>query len=310
MRVRVRKLVLFGGLAGIVAFLLPNKPQAPAPAVGDTASSEKSSPSDSLKVPDRNGLARARGELFGAPPPPPQRAAAPVMAAPTPVAPPVPYRFAGKVRKGAEEEVLITKGDIVFAVKVGDTLDGTYRVESIDAERIELLYLPLGTKDRILVSSALDGVLPPAPLAAVPVQLQTQSAEGGPARLRWEGPDKVVAGAAFSVTLRVNTKEALRAAPMQLRFEPGVLEPLQVRPGKFFGQGNFTYRVNPEGSIFVGATSTAAAPGSDAELVVVTFKPIKRGVTAELSMSALSLQGAAGRAIAHEQLSTFRTSIQ
>jgi hypothetical protein len=314
---RVRKLVLFGGLAGIVAFLSLDRPQAPAPAVGTAASSEKSSPPDSLKVPDRNGLTRARGELFGAPPPPPQ-AAAPMTVVPTPVAPPVPYRFAGKVRKGAEEEVLITKGDIVFAVKVGDTLDGSYRVESIDAERIELLYLPLGTKDRILVSSALDGA--PASLAAATPQLQiqtptpAQTAEAGPARLRWEGPDKVAAGAAFSVTLRVNTKEALRAAPMQLRFEPGVLEPVQVRPGKFFGQGNFTYRVNPEGSIFVGASSGSAAPavspGGDAELLVVTFRPIKRGATAELSMSALSLQGAAGRAIAHEQPSTFRTSIQ
>ena len=303
---RLRKLVLLGGLAGIVAFLLLDNPQAPTRLV-ETSSPEKSSSADSLKVPDRQGLTRARGELFGAPPPPP-RASAPVVIAQVPVAPPVPYRFAGKVRKGGEEEVLITKGDIVFAVKVGDTLEGMYRVESIGADRIEFIYLPLGTKDRIVVSSALDGD------AAVPrpLQMQTQSqpAEGGPARLRWEGPDKVVAGAAFKVTLRVNTKEALRAAPMQLRFEPGVLEPLQVRPGKFFGKGSFTYRVNPDGSIFVGATSPAATPGADAELIVVTFKPIKRGATAELRMSALSLQGAAGRAIAHEQVGAFRTSIQ
>jgi hypothetical protein len=120
----------------------------------------------------------------------------------------------------------------------------------------------------------------------------------------------VQAGASFTVSLRVNTQEPLHAAPMQLRFEPGVLEPVAVRPGSFFGQGNFSYRVSPEGSIFVGATSPAAAPGADAELVIVTFRPIKRGAVAELSMSALSLQGAAGRAIAHEQPSAFRTSIQ
>ncbi|MGH8706261.1 MAG: cohesin domain-containing protein, partial [Burkholderiales bacterium] len=250
----------------------------------------------------------------GAPPPPPQPAAA-AASAPAPVAPPVPYRFAGKVRKGAEEEVLISKGDLVFAIKIGDTLDGMYRVESIGADRIELLYLPLGTRDRIVVSSTLDGERAAAPVAAAPVPAPAQAspapvADGRPAQLRWEGPERVQAGASFSVALRVNTKEALRAAPMQLRFEPGVLEPVNVRPGKFFGQGNFSYRVNPEGSIFVGATSPAAAPGSDAELLVVTFRPIKRGATAELSMSALSLQGAAGRAIAHEQLAAFRTAIQ
>jgi hypothetical protein len=89
-----------------------------------------------------------------------------------------------------------------------------------------------------------------------------------------------------------------------------VLQAVNVRPGKFFGQGSFTYRVNAEGSIFVGASSPAAAAGDNAELVVVTFRPIKRGITAELSMSALSLQGASGRAIAHKQLGAFRTSIQ
>jgi hypothetical protein len=89
-----------------------------------------------------------------------------------------------------------------------------------------------------------------------------------------------------------------------------VLEALTVRPGKFFGQGSFSYRVNPEGSIFVGATSQSGAPAADAELVVVTFRPIKRGTTAELSMGSLNLQGLAGRAIAHEQPGAFRTAIQ
>jgi hypothetical protein len=120
----------------------------------------------------------------------------------------------------------------------------------------------------------------------------------------------VQAGASFNVALRVDTKEPLRAAPMQLRFEPGVLEAVSVRPGKFFGQGSFSYRVSPDGAIFVGATSAAPAPGADAELVVVTLRPIKRGATAELSMSALSLQGSAGRTIAHDQPQAFRTAIQ
>jgi hypothetical protein len=316
MRASLRKLVLFGALAGIVAFLLLDNPQE-APGVANVPSAVGESPrsvssDNSLQFPERRGLAKARGELFGSPPPPP-KAAPVVVAAPTPVAPPVPYRFAGKVRKGSEEEVLLSKGDLVFAIKVGDTLDGMYRVESIGADRIELLYLPLGTTERITVSSTLDVDTAPARVAAAapaPAQPQPQPvADGKPAQLRWEGPQSVQAGASFSVALRVSTKEALRAAPMQLRFAPDVLEPVNVRPGKFFGQGNFSYRVNPEGSIFVGATSPAAAPGSDAELLVVTFRPIKRGATAELTMSALSLQGAAGRAIAHEQPSAFRTAI-
>ena len=302
MWLRSRKLILFVGLAALGLLVVLHKPQREAAAPEKTA---QPAPTDSLKVPERQGLERARGELFGAPPAP--RPAAGPATTPAPIAPPLPYRFAGKVLRGGEEEVLITKGDIVFAIKVGDTLDGMYRVESIGADRIELIYLPLGTKERITVSSSLDAERPS--LAASPA-VSTTISDAKPAQLRWEGPDKVVAGSAFSVTLRVNTKEALRAAPMQLRFQPGVLEPLQVRPGKFFGEGNFTYRVNPDGTIFVGAVSSAAAPGSDAELVVVTFKPIKRGATAELTMGALSLQGAAGRAIAHEQVAAFRAAIQ
>jgi len=313
MRARLRKLVLFGALAGIVAFLLFDKPQKPlgvASVPSAVNESPRNAPSDNaLQLPDRRGLERARGELFGAPPAPP-KATPTVVVAPTPVAPPMPYRFAGKVRKGAEEEVLLSKGDLVFAIKVGDTLDGMYRVESIGADRIELLYLPLGTPERIMVSSTLDVDAAPTRIAAAPAQPEPLPVtDGKPAQLRWEGPQSVQAGASFSVALRVNTTEALRAAPMQLRFEPGVLEAVNVRPGKFFGQGNFSYRVNPEGSIFIGATSASPAPGSDAELLIVTFRPIKRGATAELSMSALSLQGAAGRAIAHEQPSAFRTAI-
>jgi hypothetical protein len=314
MRAGVRKLLLFGALAGVVGFLALDRPPergnvAPgAPAVG----AERAKSADSLQLPERGGLARVRGELFGAPPLPPLAKAGPAPVAAAPVAPPVPYRFAGKVFNGAEAEVLISKGDLVFPVKVGDLLDGLYRVESIGADGIELLYVPLGTKDRITGSSVLDAsnvtvAAAPAP-AAEPAAMQ--KGDGKPAQLRWEGPERVQAGASFSVALRVSSRDELRAAPMQLRFEPDVLEAVDVRPGKFFGQGsNFSYRVSPEGSIFVGASSRPAAPGADAELVIVTFRPLRRG-TAELSMSALSLQGAAGRAISHERVTSFRTAIQ
>jgi hypothetical protein len=43
---------------------------------------------------------------------------------------------------------------------------------------------------------------------------------------------------------------------------------------------------------------------------VVTFRPIKAGATAEVGLSSLALQGAAGRAIAYDQISAFRTAIQ
>jgi Cohesin domain len=328
MTVRVQKSLLWGSLAAVAAYVLLDEPaRQPGLALAQSPNTEsrapKAPPAERLDLPDRRGLSGAQGELFAAPPPPAPKSVAkkaqppaPVPAAP--VAPPMPYRFAGKIINGSEQELFVAKGDSVIPVKVGDTLDGLYKVESISAERIEIVYLPLGTRDRIAVSSALDAEPTQAPLAAAPAPTpaapNTASASaatnGGPAQLRWEGPDRVAAGESFTVTLRVSTSELLRAAPMQLRFAPDVLQPVNVQPGKFFGQGNFTYRVNSDGSIFVGASSPAAAAGDDAELVVVTFRPIKGGTTAELRMGALNLQGASGRAIAHEQPSAFRTAIQ
>jgi hypothetical protein len=322
MKPSVRKLLLIGAVAATVALV------AYEPARDDTPKSEpreSAAPasvasgkgSEGLQVPERRALGQVRGELFGAPPapPPPQPAASAPGAPAVAVAPPVPYRFAGRVRKGADEEFLLSKGDLIFPVKEGDTLDGTYRVVAVKAEGIELIYLPLGTTERIIVSSVLDVERPaavaassPSPVPA-PFKSPAPVADGKPAQLRWEGPARVQAGASFSVALRLSSQEPLRATPMQLRYPHGVLEPLEVRPGKFIGKGAFSYRVS-EGSIFVGALAPSTAPGADAELLVVTFRPLKQGATAELSMTALSLQGLAGRAIAHEQPAAFRAAIQ
>ena len=65
--------------------------------------------------------------------------------------------------------------------------------------------------------------------------------------------------------------------------------------------------MNPNGSIFVGANAGDAAP-TDADFVVVTFRPLRSG-NAELRLSAVALQGAAGRAIAHESPAAFHTAI-
>lgn len=302
---RLRKLLLFGVLAVVVGLALYDRPRTPTEVVaaqGGVASTRQRS--DALQLPDARTLGKVRGELFGAPPPPPKPVAAAPTVAPAPVAPPNPYRFAGKVVRGGEEQVLLSKGDLVFSVKAGDTVDGTYKVESVGSEAIEFTYLPLGTRDRVAVASVLDV----APAAAAPAA--DHAVAHGPAQLRWDGPAKVQAGTSFTVALRVSTKEVLHAAPMQLRFEPGVLEAVNVRPGKFFNDGLFSYRVNPAGSIFVGAVSKPLPPGADAELVVVTFKPLKPGVTAELDMSSLSLQGAEGRTIPHERVAAFRAAIQ
>ena len=251
---------------------------------------------------------------------------------PAPVAPPLPFRFAGQLQQDSGVQVLLAKGDEVFPVKEGETLEGQYKVESVTDTEVRLLHLasgvqqtmqfgpPLKEREAIAragasgvqavpapVSGALGQPAPPPSKAAA-----ADSAPKGPAQLRWEGPQSARAGNSFSVALRVTSGEQIRSAPMQLRFDPALLESVSVRPGKYFGaaaNGNFGYRVNSDGSIYVGVSNQAGSPAADAELLVLTFKPIRSGAAAEISVASLNLQGAAGRAIAYSSVTPFKTTI-
>jgi hypothetical protein len=131
------------------------------------------------------------------------------------------------------------------------------------------------------------------------------------AKLAWGGPPQVKLGTRFEVTLRVNSEQPLHAWPMQLRFDPQHFEVVTVKPGRLPGGAdpNFSYRVNPDGSIFVGASTQGGAPAADAELLALTLLPVKTAPAAELSIASVNLQGAAGRPIPHDRIATFRTAI-
>ena len=134
MKAQLRKLLLVGAVIAVVAMVAYE----PARESAKGAVSEAQAPAGAMRadaapvlvVPEKRSLGKASGELFGAPPaPPPPKPV--VAAAPAPVvavAPPLPYRFAGRVRKGTEEEILVSKGELIIPVRPGDELDGTYRV--------------------------------------------------------------------------------------------------------------------------------------------------------------------------------------
>jgi hypothetical protein len=299
-----------------------------------------------LTLPERSPLGGSRTGLFSSHSwqPPALKSTAVLPSAPT--APSMPYRYAGKLVQGGQHSVLLADGDRVFPIKEGDTLDGAYRVEAIGESQITLMYLPLKHKESIPVfssllpaggaasgasSAAAEGKAPvpssiaavtqgtasaetiqaPAPPAGGPAPSAAQTAESGPARLLWAGPQHVKLGARFEVALKVTSGQPLQAAPMQLRFDPSQLEFVTARPGKFFGGGDrdFSYRAGPDGSIFVGASSQKAAAAADAELLILTFRPVKAAPAAELSVSSLNLQGAAGRPIAFGPPEAFKTAI-
>jgi hypothetical protein len=67
----------------------------------------------------------------------------------------MPYRYAGKVVQGGRQSVLLAKGDMLFPITEGETLDGAYRVESIGEAQVTLTYLPLALEERIPRDSSL-----------------------------------------------------------------------------------------------------------------------------------------------------------
>jgi hypothetical protein len=266
----------------------------------------------SFTVPSREGLSRPRGDLFAsnAPPvrvAPPKKQSVQEAAPPPPPAPPaMPYRVAGQVVHEGPPRIVLARDNRVYLVAEGDLLDGGYRVESIGADGVTLVYTPLDARQHLPAASALAVERAPVRAAAPAVAPRTQADAGRPAQLRWDGPARVQAGSEFEVALKITSDRPVRSSPLQLSYDAKVLEPVAVRAGEFYAEGSFTYRVNP-GSIFVGASGRGEVP-ADAEFVVVTFKPIRPGATAELSLSSLVLQGAAG-ALLHEPLAAFRTSI-
>ena len=84
----------------------------------------------------------------------------------------MPYRYVGKLVQGEKQSVLLAKGDMLFPVNEGETLDGAYRVESVGETQVTLMYLPLALEERIPLDSSL-------PVAAAATRLDSAAAAGG-----------------------------------------------------------------------------------------------------------------------------------
>lgn len=86
--------------------------------------------------------------------PPPRPVARPKPPPPPPAAPPPPPQppaltlvYLGQLEVQGEDTVYyLAQGDRVFAVSVGDTINGVYRVLPPEGRAIALLYLPLNIK--------------------------------------------------------------------------------------------------------------------------------------------------------------------
>jgi len=316
-----RILVVLAGAAaaGVGAFVFAPAQLSSVSEPGAPAAAQKTERSSGFlaALPARDAIGKPEGELFG------PRSWAPVLAAaaaravveapPKPTAPQFPYKIAGVVNADDGTRVVLAKGDRVFEVSVGQTLDEGFRLESVSEHALKFVYVPLSeTQEMPVIGLGLD-LAPVRNIVAAVAQANatTPAAAGGSpagaAQLRFEGPQQVRAGTNFDVALKLTSTQAVRAMPLQLTYDAKLLQPVAVRAGDLFADGNFTYRVNSNGSIFVGASGSGRV-ASNTDSLIVTFRPIASGA-AELKVSSLLLQSAAGGTIAHEPPAAFRAAI-
>lgn len=76
----------------------------------------------------------------------------PVIVEPSqPVAPPLPFTYLGKMTEEGQITVYVAKPGRNYALRGGEIIDGMYKVQSIDAQKIIFNYIPLSS-EQILVT--------------------------------------------------------------------------------------------------------------------------------------------------------------
>ena len=122
---------------------------------------------------------------------------------------------------------------------------------------------------------------PVSPSSTGAVAASTDSGQPSvPPILRWEGNPAGKLGATLKLHLKVSAHDAISVLPVQVKYDPTVLQAVDARPGSLASppgkKGEFTKRIDgAAGMIFV----TQSVPGDgikgDGELVEFEFKTLK-----------------------------------
>ena len=144
---RRRTLIALGAVAtGIAAYFAPPPAGKPIEVVMPVVPAAARPAALGTQLPVREPMGRGRGDLFAtrswAPPPPKLQAEPAALPAP-PAPPPNPYRFAGTLLQGGKRSVFLLLGDRLVEAKEGEMLEQNFRVQSVTADAVTLVYVPL-----------------------------------------------------------------------------------------------------------------------------------------------------------------------
>jgi hypothetical protein len=69
-------------------------------------------------------------------------------------APPLPFRYVGRLIQNGRSEVLLMRGGMLHSIAEGDEIDGEYRVERVTGATIHFTYLPGRVKQNLDLTTA------------------------------------------------------------------------------------------------------------------------------------------------------------
>ena len=200
-------------------------------------------------------------------------------AAPQP--PPLPYAYLGKLIQGDETVVFLTRQDRNYIVRSGETLEGRYRVEAIEEERLVVNYLPLNMRQTLTFKSAAGpssestqaSAHDPTELALsdeASDQLSSSDRTDGrdPIALLVAVPGQAPIGSEFSVRLGVPAGNDVAVARMRLAYDPKLINPVATAAAN---TGRLSLDLRGPG--VVGA---AAPPPTDIRFRVVAIRSRRR----------------------------------
>jgi hypothetical protein len=133
-----------------VAAAVPRSAQQDAPAAAPEA--------PAVPAAQRDAAGRPVVDLFSpvswdTPPPPPSQPPAPPPPAP-PQAPPLPFEFFGRtevVGEAGPALIHLRRGKEVLSVREGERIDGQYRLDKVGSDALEIVYLPMDTKQILVI---------------------------------------------------------------------------------------------------------------------------------------------------------------
>ena len=124
----------------------------------------------------------------------------------------------------------------------------------------------------------------------------------GPVVVSWSGAAQARTGESIQISLMMSSAQPLQSAPVQIVYDPQVLRVEEVREGSFFrqgGEGNFSSRIDPGGSIFIGASRAGGGSVSGSgDIATLTVTPLRAVARTEIRLGSSTVTGANGQAAA------------